>query len=133
MKTEVKVFGALVPFFLVMTVIYAYFTNMGEWVGIIGLALTGAFSAWIAVYLWLAGRKTDPRPEDDLEGESWQAAGDYGHFAPYSWWPLWLGISTSVVVLGVGVGWWMVICALPFLLISILGWTFEFFRGAKAV
>lgn len=133
MKTEVKVFAVLVPFFGLMTVIYAYFTRFGEWVGIIGLFLTMLFSAWISVYLWLAGRKADLRPEDNLEGEIADAAGDYGHFAPYSWWPLWLGLSLSVVVLGLGVGWWLLICAAPFLLISILGWTFEFFRGAKAV
>ena len=133
MKTEVKVFGVLVPFFGLLTVIYAYFTRLGEWVGIIGLFLTMLFSAWIAAYLWLAGRKTDPRPEDSLEGEIADAAGDYGHFAPYSWWPLALGLSLSVVVLGIGVGWWLVICAAPFVLIALLGWTFEFFRGAKAV
>ena len=133
MRTEVKVFAVLVPFFAVMTVIYAYFTDLGEWVGIIGLLLTMLFSAWIAAYLWLAGRKTDARPEDNLDGEIAEAAGDYGHFAPYSWWPLWLGLSVSAVALGLVVGWWLFICAAPFLVVCVLGWTFEFFRGEKAV
>lgn len=133
MKSEVKVFAALGPFFALMTVIYAYFTHFSEWVGIIGLFLTMLFSIWISTYLWLTGRKTDPRPEDDLEGEISDAAGDYGHFAPYSWWPLWLGLSISLAALGLGVGWWLVIVAAPFLVISLLGWTFEFFRGAEAV
>lgn len=133
MKTEVKVFAVLVPFFTVMTVVYAYFTNLGEWVGIIGFFLTTLFAAWIAVYLWLAGRKTDPRPEDDLQGEISDSSGDYGHFTPYSWWPLWVGIATSVVVLGLGVGWWLTVCAAPFLVIAVLGWTMEHFRGERAI
>lgn len=133
MKTEVKVFAALIPFFALMTVVYAYFTNFSEWVGIIGFFLTTLFAAWIAAYLWVAGRKTDPRPEDDLQGEIADSSGDYGHFTPYSWWPLWLGLSTSVVVLGIGVGWWMVVAAAPFLLIALVGWTMEHFRGQRAI
>ncbi|MFK5583989.1 MULTISPECIES: cytochrome c oxidase subunit 4 [unclassified Serinicoccus] len=133
MRTEVKVFGSLIPFFAVMTVVYAYFTDLGEWVGIIGLLLTMFFTAFITFYLYMTGRKTDSRPEDDLQGEIADAAGDYGHFAPYSWWPLWLGLSISVTALGLAVGWWLLICAAPFLMVAILGWTYEFFRGEKAV
>lgn len=133
MKAEVKVFAYLVPFFALATALYAYFTEPKEWVGIIGLLLTMLFTAFIAFYLWVTGRKTDARPEDDLQGEIADLSGDYGHFAPYSWWPLWLGLSISAVALGLAVGWWLLICATPFLLVAILGWTFEFFRGAKAV
>lgn len=133
MRAEVRVFAYLVPFFALMTVIYAYFTNMSEWVGIVGLLLTTFFTSFIAFYLWMTGRKTDSRPEDNLQGEIADAAGDFGHFAPYSWWPLWLGLSVSVTALGLAVGWWLLICAVPFLLVSILGWTYEFFRGEKAV
>ncbi|WP_151524113.1 cytochrome c oxidase subunit 4 [Serinicoccus kebangsaanensis] len=133
MRTEVKIFGYLVPFFALATGLYAYFTEPREWVGIVGLLLTTIFSAFIAFYLWITGRKTDRRPEDDLEGEIADLSGDYGHFAPYSWWPLWLGLSIAAVALGLAVGWWLLICAAPFLVISILGWTFEFFRGEKAV
>lgn len=131
MKVEVKVFAILVPFFLIVGGIYAYFTD--EWVGILGLLLTAAFSAWIAVYLWLAARKTDARPEDDLQGEIADLSGDYGHFTPSSWWPLWLGLSTSLAVLGIGIGWWMVVAVAPFLVISVIGWTFEHFRGQRAI
>lgn len=133
MKTEVKTFALLVPFFLIVGAIYAYFTNFSEWVGILGLLLTAGASAWIAVYLWLTARKTDPRPEDNLDGEIADLSGDYGHFTPYSWWPLWLGLSTTVIVLGIGIGWWLVVAAAPFLIISVIGWTFEHFRGETAI
>lgn len=133
MKAEVKVFTVLVPFFLIVTAIYGYFTRMTEWVGFLGLFLTAVFSAWIAVYLWLQGRKTDPRPEDNLQGEIPDAAGDYGHFTPYSWWPLWVGLSVTVLVAGLGIGWWLFICAAPFVVLSVIGWSLEHFRGADAV
>lgn len=133
MGVESKLFGFLVPFFVVVAVIYAVVTDFGEWVGIVGLSLTAAMCAFVAWFFWLSGRNVDARPEDDLEGEIADQAGDYGHFAPHSWWPLWLGLSTSILVLGVAVGWWLVVVALPFVAISVLGWTFEFFRGEKAI
>ena len=133
MRAEAKVFAYLIPFFLLVGAIYAYFTGLSEWVGIIGFFLTTIFSAWIATYLWLVGRKTDSRPEDDLEGEIADTSGDYGHFSPYSWWPLWLGLSICVVMLGIAVGWWLVVAAAPFLVISIIGWTLEHFQGQRAI
>ncbi|MDQ3357661.1 MAG: cytochrome c oxidase subunit 4 [Actinomycetota bacterium] len=133
MKAEIKLFGLLAPFFLLLTVVYAYFTGMAEWVGIVGLALTTAFSAFIAGYLALTARKLDLRPDDDPEGEIADAAGDYGFFSPHSWWPLWLGLSAAVLFLGVAVGWWLVMIAAPFAAVATIGWTFEYFRGEKAV
>ena len=133
MRSEAKVFAYLVPFFLLVGAIYAYFTGLSEWVGILGLLLTGVMTGFVAWFFWLSGRTVDARPEDDLEGEIADQSGDFGHFAPYSWWPLWLGLSTTVVVLGIGVGWWLTVVATPFLVVSILGWTFEYFRGEKAI
>lgn len=133
MRGEIKLFGLLVPFFVVVTAIYAYFTDWQEWVGIVGLALTTALVGFIAGYLWLTARKLDPRPDDNPHGEIEEAAGDYGFFSPHSWWPLWLGLSSAVLFLGVAIGWWMVIIAAPFAAIATVGWTFEYFRGEKAV
>ena len=87
MKAEAKVFAYLIPFFLLVGVIYAYFTGLSEWVGILGLLLTAVMTGFVAWFFWLSGRTVDARPEDNLEGEIADQAGDYGHFAPYSWWP----------------------------------------------
>lgn len=131
MKTEAKLFLSLVPFFAIVGGIYAYFSD--EWVGIMALLLTSLMSAFVAWFFWLSGKNVDPRPEDDLEGEIRDQEGAYGHFAPYSWWPLWLGLSTALVILGIGLGWWLVVVAAPFLLISLVGWTLEYFHGDVAV
>lgn len=133
MKAETKVFLYLVPFFLVVGVIYASWTSPTEWVGTVGLFLTATMCAFVAWFFWFSGRTVDARPEDDLEGEIADQAGDYGHFAPYSWWPFWLGLSLSVAVLGIGVGWWLFVIAVPFVALSTIGWTMEYFRGDAAV
>lgn len=133
MRVETKLFYWLLGFFIVMTVIYTYFTKFEEPVGAVGLALTGAMCAMVAWYFGKTGRSYDKRPDDDLDGEIADQSGPYGHFAPYSWWPLWLALSGAAVFLGVAIGWWMVIIASPFLAIATVGWVFEYFRGEKAV
>lgn len=133
MRVETKLFYWLLVFFIVVTAIYVYFTKFEEPVGAVGLALTAAFCAMIAWYLGKTGRSYDLRPDDNEDGEIAEQAGPYGHFAPYSWWPLWLALSASIVFLGVAIGWWMVIIAFPFMCVAIVGWVFEFFRGEKAI
>ena len=51
----------------------------------------------------------DPRPEDRLEAEVVDGAGELGFFPPYSWWPLWCACALAVCVLGVVFGWWLFI------------------------
>lgn len=133
MRTEFKVFLVLVPFFVIVGTVYAWFTDPTEWVGVVALFLTAAMTAFVAWFFWLSGKTVDARPEDDLEGEIADQSGDFGHFAPYSWWPLWLGLSLTTAVLGIGVGWWLFIIAVPFVALSTIGWTLEFFRGERAI
>lgn len=133
MRIEYKVFLLLVPFFVAVGVIYAYFTEWEEWVGIVGLALTGILCGFIGFFLWLTARKLPDRPEDDLQGEIAEAEGNYGFFAPYSWWPLWLGASSAGLFLGAAIGWWLVVIAVPFVVLATVGWTFEYFHGDDAV
>ena len=51
----------------------------------------------------------EPRPEDRKDAEIADGAGELGFFPPYSWWPLWCGACLAVIVLGVVIGWWLVI------------------------
>ena len=133
MRTETKVFLALVPFFLVVGVIYAWQTTPTEWAGSVALLLTAVMCAFVAWFFWLSGKTVDARPEDDLEGEISDQAGDYGHFAPYSWWPLFLGLSVTVLVMGIGLGWWLFVIAAPFVVWASIGWTLEYFHGDRAI
>ena len=132
MKVEYKLFPWLVPFFLVVAAIYGHFTNYSEAVGLVGLPLTGGLCALVAFFLWQTGKKLDERPEDDPYGISADAEGDYGTFTPHSWWPLWLGLSAAIVTAGLAFGWWMFCIGVPFLVLAVIGWTYENFHGEYA-
>lgn len=133
MKVEYKLFTIIGVFAAVMGVIYGYFTHWEEPVGPVALFLTGGLCAMIAFYLWRTGAKLDPRPDDDPYGEIDQIEGDFGFFAPYSWWPLFLGLAAAILFLGAAVGWWLVIIAIPFGAVALVGWVFEYSKGDDAV
>lgn len=133
MRTETKLFALLVAFFAPVAVIYGFFTHWREPVGVVGLLLASGLAALIAFFMYWTGRKVDERPEDNPEGEIADADGDYGFFSPYSWWPMALGAAAAVVFLGLAVGWWLMIIGIPLLLLSAVGWVFEYFHGEHAL
>ena len=134
MKVEGKLFWYLVPPLMLFFLVYAFWTGWNEWVGAIGLALSAAMVAMIGWYIGVTA-KTLPglRPEDDRYGHIDQISGHYGHFAPYSWWPLWLALAGAVVFLGVAMGWWIVYIGSVFLVFAVIGWVYEYFSGAHHV
>lgn len=133
MKVEALLFAILIPFFGLMGAIYGYFTNFEEPVGTVGFWLVAGLCAFIAFYLWVTGRKVDARPEDDPQGEHWQAEGEFGFYSPHSWWPLWLALALAFLFFAVAVGWWLTLVAIPFVAIASLGFTFEYFRGEDSL
>ncbi|HET8600325.1 MAG TPA: cytochrome c oxidase subunit 4 [Segeticoccus sp.] len=133
MKVETGVFAGLTVFFAVVGTLYGMWGDWYEPVGFIALYLAGGLSALIGFYMFWTGRKLEPRPEDDPDGEIAQAEGDYGFFSPHSWWPLALGASSAVIFAGLAVGWWLVILGIPFAVLATIGWTFEYFRGDHAL
>lgn len=134
MKVEAKLFlwGAVA--FLFIGLIYAWATYMYapqglEPVGSVCLLLVGGMTGMISFYLGNTARKLDLRPEDNPRGEIAEAEGDYGFFSPHSWWPLFLGSAAVVLFLGLAVGWWIFVIGVIFGVLSLLGWTYEYFRG----
>ena len=134
MKVEGKLFWYLVPPLLLFFLVYSFWSGWNEWVGAIGLGLSAAMVAMIGWYIGVTA-KTLPglRPEDDRYGHIDQISGHYGHFAPYSWWPLWLALAGAVVFLGVAMGWWIVYIGSVFLVFAVIGWVYEYFSGAHHV
>ena len=66
----------------------------------------------------------------DQMAEQEEADPDYGFFSPYSWWPLWLGLSAAICFLGLAVGWWVFAIGAFFAVPALIGWTFEYWKGA---
>jgi len=133
MKIEYKMFGVIGVFFFVVGSIYGIFSNWEEPVGSVALYLSGGLCALIGGFLWWTGRKIDLRPDDDPFGEQGDVEGDYGFFSPHSWWPLFLGASLALVALGLAVGWWLVMLAVPFVALAAIGWVFEYFHGENSI
>jgi hypothetical protein len=121
--------GALL--FAVIGTIYALLTDW-EPVGATALYLLAGLGALTGVYLIVLGNRIDPRPEDDPFAEIADGAGEVGVFSPWSWWPLVLGIATSLVFLGLAVGFWVSGIGVVLGAIGLVGQLFEFSRGQHA-
>ncbi|TWP36997.1 cytochrome c oxidase subunit 4 [Leekyejoonella antrihumi] len=133
MKVESALFGVIGSFFAMMCLIYGFWSYWDEPVGTVGFALGAALCFMISFFCWWTGRKTDLRPDDNPEGEIDEIEGDYGFFSPYSWWPLYLGGAAALMFIGLAVGWWLVILAVPLVALASVGWVFEYFRGDDAI
>ncbi len=126
MKTETLIFVILNVFFLITTPTYWLLSH--EITGTVALILTFFLTVIVSAYLGLTGRRLPPRPEDQLDGEIEDGVGQIGFFSPQSVWPLWAGIAFALVVLGVVIGWWLLIIAFAFLIMAVIGFTFEYYR-----
>jgi hypothetical protein len=129
--------GTLIGVFaFTMATIYGLWTsstpNGIEWVGVIGLILGGLLGFMIAWYLWMTRRRLERDPSDDPLGDIDEIQGEYGFFSPHSWWPLPLAASAALAFLGLAIGWWMVILGGLFACLALVGWVFEYWRGAHA-
>ena len=104
--------------------------NGVEFVGVIGLIMGGLLGFMIAFYLWRTRLKHAEDPSDNPVGDIDDISGDYGFFSPYSWWPLGLGLSAAICFLGLAVGWWVFAIGAFFAVPALIGWTFEYWKGA---
>jgi membrane protein implicated in regulation of membrane protease activity len=125
-KTETLVFGFLTAFFAVVAVIYYLLSH--EVTGTVALTLATFLALIVTSYITITGRRLPPRPEDRLDGEVEDGVGEIGFFSPHSIWPLWLAIAFALVMVGVAVGWWLVIIAMVFVVMALIGFTFEYYR-----
>ena len=118
-------------FYALITVVYAKLSN--EIIGSLALLLSTLLAILLGFYFWFIDRRTTGYlPEDNLEGEISDRAGELGFFSPHSWWPLNLGLFMTLAGLGVLLGWWLTIMAVAGLLISIFGFVMQYQRGKSS-
>ncbi|MCG3770593.1 MAG: Cytochrome c oxidase polypeptide 4 [Nitrosomonadaceae bacterium] len=126
MKFAWKFFLGLTFFYAALTVIYAWLSH--EVVGITALALSTGLSLIIGFYFWFTDRRLGAQPQDRLQAEIYEGAGELGFFSPGSWWPLPVAGSTIVIGLGLIIGWWLTMIGVGLLLITVVGFTMEYSR-----
>jgi len=123
-------FVGLSIFYAIMTVIY--WQLGGEPVGITAIALSGGLALIIGFYLWFTARRlANVLPEDNLQGEIADSAGELGFYSPHSWWPLPVALSACTLGLGLIIGWWLVLIGVGSLLISVLGLVLQYERPSN--
>jgi uncharacterized membrane protein HdeD (DUF308 family) len=129
-KIEGLLFAMGAVFYAVIAAIYWYFSR--DQIGTTALALTGALAFLVAFYALYTSKRVYPRPEDRLDAEVEEADPEYGFFSPHSWWPLVLGFSTMVIVFGLIFAVWLIVLGVFVLFVALIGWMFEYYRGAFA-
>jgi hypothetical protein len=125
MKTNLRLFYGFALFYLLMTIIY--WLVGGEAVGITAMGLSSGLAALVAFYLWYAAKNQGGTlPEDNLEGEIADSAGELGFFSPHSWWPLPVAFSACLAGLGLVIGWWLALIGIGALVVSIIGFVTQY-------
>lgn len=133
MKVAYILFAIIGVFFSIMAAIYGLVTHWTEPVGPVGFILSALLTFMVAYYVWFTQKKIGLTPDDDPEGEIDQFEGDYGFFSPYSWQPLFLGATAAIMFAGLAIGWWLFIIGATLGLFALIGWTFEYWHGERAL
>ena len=147
MKGNVVLFWALCGFFTMAAVLYivwsALFATTGivtdpaggegghiEWVGALALGLCAVMFAFLAYYVGASYRSQGGElPEDRGDANIDDGDPELGHFSPWSWWPILLAGAATLIVLGIAIGYWITFIGGAFLIITLVGWTYEYYRG----
>ena len=130
MKIEGLLFALGSAFYLAVAGIYWYFSR--DQIGTTALTLTGALAFLVAFYVLYTSKRVYPRPEDRMNAEVDEADPEYGFFSPHSWWPLAIGLSASIIGVGLIFAVWIIVFGVFLLVLSLVGWMFEYYRGEFA-
>ena len=129
MKTSWILFFGIGIFYAIMATIYA--SIGGDPAGIACLILSSALALLVAFYVWFTQKKIGAvLPEDNLEAEIADGAGELGFYSPHSWWPLAVASCTIMAGLGLIIGWWLTAIAAGLLIMSIIGFVTEYEKPA---
>jgi hypothetical protein len=138
MKVETWIFVSITVFFALVTPAYWFATETnleegGDLTGTVALTMSALLTLLISIYLGVHAKKMTDRPEDRLDAEVADGAGELGFFPPYSWWPLWCGSALASVTFALAMGaWWLCIIGAALGLLALTGLVFEYYRGVHA-
>jgi hypothetical protein len=133
-RANINLFWILAGFFLLSDAVYITWSLISygyvEWVGTIGIALGAILGGFIAFYLGrVHGAQGGELPEDIVTSNIDDGDPEMGFYSPWSWWPIILGGSLAIFFTGLAVGTWICFVGVALILIAIVGWTYEYYRG----
>ena len=131
MKSETLIFGICAAFFVLVAPAY-WFISLDP-SGTAALVMTALLTLLVTFYLGFHASKMEPRPEDRQDAEIADGAGELGFFPPYSWWPLWAGLTLGVIVFATAMAaWWLVLIGVGLGALALCGWIYEYYVGEHA-
>ncbi|MFQ6393810.1 cytochrome c oxidase subunit 4 [Nocardia sp. KC 131] len=136
MKIEARIFELLTAFFVIVAIVYGYFTGQSrtgvEWAGTTATVLTAGLSLIIGTYFRFVARRLDLRPEDYEDAEIVDGAGDLGFFSPGSFWPITLAAAAAITALGLAFfQFWLIGLGVVCVLAAAAGLVFEYYLGPE--
>lgn len=136
MRANAILFWILAGFFALSAAVYATWSALDEQdpgmepAGTVALTLTTVLAAFIAFYL---GRVHSAQgaelPEDRLDANIDDGDAELGFFSPWSWWPVILAGGAALGFLGLAIGFWITYLAIPIVVVALVGWVYEYYRG----
>lgn len=134
MRTNITIFWFLTGFFFLSAVVYLTWGLLSghgiEWVGVVGIFLSSVLAAFIAFYLRLTYKAQGGElAEDRLDADVDDGDPEIGMFSPWSWWPIVLAGSLALTFLGLAVGPWISFIGVPLVVVALVGWVYEYYRG----
>lgn len=134
MKTNIALLWVLTVYFFVLAAVYTVWslldTGEVEWAGSLAIGLSGGLAVFIAFYLQIQLKNQGGElPEDRLDAEIDDGDAEIGFYSPWSWWPIVLAAGAALAFLGLAAGVWVTFYAVPLVLIALVGWTYEYYRG----
>src|SRR5437763_13377384 len=126
MKVEARIFLWTMLFIFATAAAYAIWTEVDggrvEVAGTAALILSGGLLGISGSFFWFVSRRIDARPEDRVDAEISEMAGELGFFSPGSYWPI--GIAGAATVTGLGFGFvqiWLVVVGVLLILFTVGG------------
>ena len=135
MRANANLFWILGAFFWLASATYTiwslfFWHGKPEWVGIVGMTLSGALSFLIAFYLGRThAAQGGELPQDIPTANIDDGDPEIGHFSPWSWWPFTLGVGLALTFLGLAVGVWISLIGGPLVVVAVIGWNYEYYRN----
>jgi len=134
MRANTNLFWILGAFFLLSDAAYTIWSllyyDKVEWVGTVAMGLSAVFAFFLAFYL---GRTHSAQggeaPSDLVDANIDDGDPEIGNFSPWSWWPFTLGFALALVFLGFAVGTWISFIGAPIVIVSVIGWYYEYYRS----
>ncbi len=134
MKTNIVVLLVLAFYFFAVATMYTVWSLIDgqsvEWAGTLAIGLSGVLTVFIAFFLQIQFKNQGGElPEDRLDADIDEGDPELGFYSPWSWWPIILAAGAAIALLGFAVGIWIAFYAVPLVLIALVGWTYEYYRG----